>query len=139
MSSENESKENETVATTAPPAPSAFFGDGYQITGEMPTAMTGFAPVKLVFRPITADEQCQFEAWRDANRDKPTIDFFAPLLAKSKLIDWNLTNHKGARIEPSEKNIRLLASSFYNRLLDVVGGYVKLPNGETEGEARLKN
>lgn len=145
MSTDNENQGSEQVATAAAKSPSAvqsrtpFFGDGYTITAEFPASVTGFDPVTIVYRPITADEKCQFDVWQDANPTKPNTDFYAPLLVKHKIIDWNMTNHKGVRIEVSEKNIRALAPQFYSRLLDVIGGYLKLPTGETEAEASLKN
>jgi hypothetical protein len=126
------------VPEAAKPLPSPFYEDGYTRIVVIPSELTGFAPVKLVYRPIVADEHELAKAWGRLNVDKPLIDHYAPLLA-TKIIDWDIKSQSGGRIKPTAENIRRVSPSFYPVLLDVVSGYTSLSDIEGNPGPTIKN
>ena len=120
------------------PLPNPFYDDGYTRTVTIPSDLTGFAPVKIAYRPITADEDSRANAFLRMNGDKPAIDHYGPLLA-SKILDWDLKNAKGEKLQVTDANIRRTPPEFYAALIKVVSGQTPLADADGNFGPTLKN
>lgn len=126
--SENETQSPISEVKAEPPLPSPFYEDGYTRLITIPSTLTGFAPVRLTYRPIVEDEQAKGKKWCELNKDKPPTDYYAPLLA-TKVLGWDLKNQAGAAVPcDKEASYRRLSPNFYPVLLDIVAGYIVLPD-----------
>ena len=123
---------------------SPFIPDSYTREGVIPEQPGFWSAVRIRYRPLSIDEQSLIYARQRLSPSEPVARFYAEALAgtperKGNLLDWDLKDSQGHKLNVTPQNILKLHPAFYDELVKVIEGSVVLPSGETPSEAETKN
>jgi|GEM_PF-4894090 len=127
---------------------SPFIHDGLDRVGEVPESPGRWSACKFRYRPLSADEESVIHSkLRIAERSGQPASMarlYAEAFAgqagiKGNLLDWDVKDANGHKINVSVDTLCRLHPGFFDALLVTISGAGVLPSNETEREAEAKN
>jgi len=123
--------------------PCAFIDDGYTETARM-AAAPGVSPaITFRFRPVTAGEFGEYAHKLELSNTAEAKVATAEILA-SKLVDWDVRDASGVKIEITVDNLLRLEHELHLKLFQVVIGEIpgddsNVEHARSNAEADAKN
>jgi hypothetical protein len=127
---------------------SPFIADGSTREATIPENPGFWSAVKIRYRPMSADEESVIHSkLRIAERHGSPASavaiyaeaFAGTTEAKGNLLDWNLKDENGHKLNVSQQTICRLHPGFFDALMVILIGATKVTPTETEREAEEKN
>jgi hypothetical protein len=107
-----------------------YIDDGYTELAAIPAREGEWAELKLLFRPMSAGEHSEYALRAELASDAALPDVAVDMLSR-KILDWNLTDGGGRRLEVTAANLLRLKSGLFLALAERILG--------CQTEADLKN